>query len=191
MTQPGLVLVGFDDSRSARAAHRWAARYAKDTGAVLRAVHVLTWPIGVATTATKSATRLHLARSDVEPPYWRGLHRVFEEVAMPAGSHLQFAQGNVADVLVRLSGNADLLVLGTRQPVRNHPFVTGSVSRYCITYATCPVVTVPADPAAPTTDEDGGSGTTTARRRMVVTMPAGDTTRRASSAPAEHEDACP
>ena len=38
-----LVVVGLDDSSSSTAAHRWAARYAQATGAVLRAVHVLTW----------------------------------------------------------------------------------------------------------------------------------------------------
>lgn len=190
MTKPGLVVVGFDDSRSALAAHRWAAHYARATAAVVRAVHVLTWPIGLAPTATRSGTRLHVPREDVETPYWRGLHRVFADVAMPAGSHLQFAQGNVADVLVRLSGTADLLVIGTRQPIQNHPYLAGSISRSCIAYATCPVVTVPADPVAPTKAAEGEPGLTAARRRLVVTLPPRAAGEGAASH-RRHEEAVP
>ena len=38
------VVVGVDDSPSARAALRWAAEYARSTGAVLRGIHVVDWP---------------------------------------------------------------------------------------------------------------------------------------------------
>lgn len=41
------IVVGLDDSRSARSALRWAADYARRTGLALRAVHVLSWPLGV------------------------------------------------------------------------------------------------------------------------------------------------
>ena len=59
------------------------------------------------------------------------------------GSVLQFAQGDVGDILVRLSSLADVLVVGTREPVRGRPYLAGSVSHYCISHASCPVVTVP------------------------------------------------
>jgi nucleotide-binding universal stress UspA family protein len=39
MSHRGIV-VGLDDSRSARTALRWAADYARHTGLALRAVHV-------------------------------------------------------------------------------------------------------------------------------------------------------
>ena len=53
---------------------------------------------------------------------------------------------------MRLSANADLLVVGTREPVRGRPYLTGSVSHYCISYASCPVVTVPGLPLSPLHD---------------------------------------
>jgi hypothetical protein len=34
--------------------------------------------------------------------------------------------------------------VGTRQPIRANRYPAGSVSHYCISHATCPVVTVPA-----------------------------------------------
>ena len=137
------IVVGLDDSATARAAHRWAAAYAHATGKDLCAVHVLDWPIGLNASAVKSGTRLRVPKQDVAEPYWRGIHRVFDETSSPQGSILQFAQGDVGDVLVRLSTNADLLVVGTREPVRSHRYLAGSVSHYCISHASCPVVTVP------------------------------------------------
>ena len=44
---------------------------------------------------------------------------------------------------MRLSANADLLVVGTREPVWDHRYLAGSVSHYCISHASCPVVTGP------------------------------------------------
>jgi nucleotide-binding universal stress UspA family protein len=40
------IVVGIDDSPSARAALRWAAEYARAMGAALRAIHVVDWPEG-------------------------------------------------------------------------------------------------------------------------------------------------
>jgi nucleotide-binding universal stress UspA family protein len=137
------IIVGLDNSPASRAAHRWAAAYAHATGKDLCAVHVLEWPIGLNVSAVKSGTRLRVPKQDVAEPYWRGMHRHFEETNSPQGSVLQLAQGDVADVLVRLSTGADLLVVGTREPVRGRPYLAGSVSHYCISHASCPVVTVP------------------------------------------------
>jgi nucleotide-binding universal stress UspA family protein len=142
MTSHGIV-VGLDDSAASRAAHRWAAAYADATGKSLCAVHVLEWPIGLNASALKAGTRLHVPQQDVAEAYWRGLHRVFDDIPSPPGSRLQFAQGDVADVLVRLSAHADLLVVGSRAPSGRARYLTGSVSHDCISHASCPVVTVP------------------------------------------------
>jgi nucleotide-binding universal stress UspA family protein len=151
------VLVGLDDSAASRAAHRWAAAYAHATGKDLRAVHVLDWPIGLNASAVKSGTRLCVPKQEIAEPYWRGMHHVFDCTSSPQRSVLQFAQGDVGDVLVRLSTNAELLVVGTRQPVRGRPYLTGSVGRYCISHASCPVVTVPDLLAKPLHDLSGHS----------------------------------
>jgi len=107
------IVVGLDDSATSRAAHRWATAYAHTTGKDLRVVHVLDWPIGLNPCAVKSGTRLRVPKQDVAEPYWRGIHRIFDDTSSPPGSILQFAQGDVGDVLVRLSANADLLVVGS------------------------------------------------------------------------------
>ncbi|HLM20144.1 MAG TPA: universal stress protein [Propionibacteriaceae bacterium] len=137
------VIVGLNDSAASRAAHQWAAAYAHATGKDLCAVHVLDWPIGLNASAVKSGTRLCVPKQEITEPYWRGMHRVFDCINSPQGSGLQFAQGDVGDVWVRFSANAELLVVGTRQPVRGRPYLTGSVSHYCISHASCPVVTIP------------------------------------------------
>ena len=137
------IIVGLDDSAASRAAHRWAAEHAYAVGKDLCAVHVLDWPIGLTASAAKSGTRLRVPKQDIAEPYWRGMHRVFDEVDPPQGSILQFAQGDVGDVLVRLSTDADLLVVGTREPVRGRPYLAGSASHYCVSHASCPVVAVP------------------------------------------------
>ncbi|QGN34400.1 universal stress protein [Microlunatus sp. Gsoil 973] len=144
------VLVGLDDSPPAHAAHRWAARYAHAIGTVLQAVHVLEWPIGLRD-PKRAGTRLRVEPDEIADLYLRGMHRVFNDVAAPPGSMLHFAQGDVADVLVRLSEQAELLVLGTRQATRRRRYLAGAVNRHCITYADCPVVTVP----QPTTTRAG------------------------------------
>jgi nucleotide-binding universal stress UspA family protein len=151
------VLVGLDDSAASRAAHRWAAAYAHATGKALRAVRVLDWPIGLNASAVKSGTRLYVPKQEIAEPYSRGMHRIFDDTSSPQGSVLQFAQGDVGDVLVRLSTNAELLVVGTRQLVRGRPYLTGSVGHYCISHASCPVVTVPELLAKPLHDPSGNS----------------------------------
>jgi nucleotide-binding universal stress UspA family protein len=156
MITTGIIIVGLEDSPASRAGHRWAAAYAHATGKDLRAVHVLDWPIGLNPSSVKSGTRLYVPTQDIAEPYWRGIHRVFDETSSD-GAVLQFAQGDVGDVLVRLSANADLLVVGTREPVRGRAHLAGSVSHYCISYASCPVVTVPGLLPSPLHDQSGDS----------------------------------
>jgi nucleotide-binding universal stress UspA family protein len=152
------IIVGLDDSAASRAAHRWAVAYAHATGKELCAIHVLDWPIGLNASAVKSGIRLRVPKQDIAEPYWRGMHRVFDDTSSPAGSMLQFAQGDVGDVLARLSIQADLLVVGTREPVRGGRYLAGSISHYCISHASCPVVTVPALLPTPQHDPLGNSG---------------------------------
>jgi nucleotide-binding universal stress UspA family protein len=137
------VIVGLDDSAASQAAHQWAVTYARATGKDLCVVHVLNWPIGLNTSAVKSGTRLRVPKDDVAEPYRRRIQRVFDEAGASPGSCLVFAQGDAGDVLVRLSTNADLLVVGTRAPVAGRPHVAGPVNQYCFSHASCPVAMVP------------------------------------------------
>jgi len=137
------IIVGLDDSAASQAAHRWAVDYARATGKDLCAVHVLDWPIGLNASSIKSGTRLYVPKEDVAEPYRRGMDRVFGDTDSSQSSALRFAQGDVGDVLARLSAHAALLVIGTHEPVRRRPHLEGSIDHYCISHASCPVVTVP------------------------------------------------
>jgi nucleotide-binding universal stress UspA family protein len=151
------IILGLDDSPASLAALRWTALYAHATGTVLRAVHVLDWPIGLTTSAAEPGTRLQVPEHEVALPYRRGIHRVFNEVESHSGWALQFAQGRVPEVVVRLAEEACLLVVGTRRPIPANRYQAGSVSHYCISHAICPVVTVPAIPATGAGEPWGGS----------------------------------
>jgi nucleotide-binding universal stress UspA family protein len=142
----GDVVVGLYDSASAQAALRWAAKQANATQAPLCAVHVLEWPIGLtASTDTGPATQLHLPENNVEIAYRRGMSRIFNEIDPQPGWTLQFAEGGAAEVLVRHGEEAGLLVIGTQEHTSMGRFQSGSVSHYCISHATCPVVVVPVE----------------------------------------------
>ena len=149
MTIMNRVLVGVDESPASRSALQWAAVHAEMTGAELWALHVLDWPLGLTASAVKSGTRLHVPKQDIAEPYRRGLHQMFLDVKSPPGSTLRFAQGDIADVLVRLSAEARLLVIGLREPVRGRPCLSARVTHDRIINASCPVVTVPERLARP------------------------------------------
>lgn len=146
------VIVAVDDSPASRAAHCWAAAYARATATDLCAVHVLDWPIGLVGHPSEPRTRLSVPARQVTASYRHRLYRVLDAVDTEtttapttdaahaaAESTLHFAQGPVGEVLVRLSAHATLLVIGTREP--NHGgqrFVTGSASHYCVSHAAWP-----------------------------------------------------
>ena len=147
MSHRGIV-VGLDDSRSACTALRWAADYARRTGLALRAVHVLSWPLGVtpAPGDDKEAMR-HPSFEEVDAIYRASITAVFDELDHPRPDWLiQFARGEAGAVLVRQSQDASLLVIGTPEHVGLGRLIAGSVGHYCLSHATCPLVAVPAAP---------------------------------------------
>jgi hypothetical protein len=71
---------------------------------------------------------------------------MFEAVSPHRDWVLEFVSGYAGEVLVRLSKDAQLLVVGTREHVGLGRVLAGSVSHYCLSHAVCPVVAVPAPP---------------------------------------------
>lgn len=140
-------MVGIDGSPSSQAALRWAAYLARSTRWGLRAVHVLAWPIGLEDGGSTSGPGqvLQLRESAVEPAYRRGMTRVFNEVSPCPEWQLHFAEGDLAQVLVELSGQAELLVIGSREHAAAGRALAGGISHYCISHARCPVVIVPVE----------------------------------------------
>jgi len=140
------IVVGLDESASSRAALAWAATYAKLTGSVLRAVHVLDWPYGLdeADVAPPHYAGPLLTHDQIEGLYRARITNVFDEVDPRPDWLMQFARGEVGPVLVHQAANAPLLVVGTREHVGLERLLVGSVSHYCLSNALCPVVAVPA-----------------------------------------------
>jgi nucleotide-binding universal stress UspA family protein len=140
------IIVGIDDSPSSRAALSWAARLARATRWELRAVHVLEWPVGLTEELSGLPAEVaHLPDSAVDQSFRHGMRRVFDEVDPPSGWALQFAEGDTAEMLVRLAAEAELLVIGSREHDTSGRVLAGGISHYCISHATRPVVVVPVE----------------------------------------------
>ena len=141
------IVIGLDDTPTARAALRWAARQARLTGATVRAVHVIDWPIGIEAFGSVEVNEDgHLPEEKVSGSYRRGIRRVFEEASPEPEWQLQFVEGDTGPVLIAEAADADLLVIGTRtNPDWTTGDVAGPVAHHCLSRTTCPVVTVPLD----------------------------------------------
>jgi nucleotide-binding universal stress UspA family protein len=143
MTQNEIV-VGLDDSPSGKAALNWAADQAIRRQAVLRAIHVLDWPYGPRD-ATFDAPRRNAGRhfDEAQAAYLADITEVFDEIAPHPDWLVQFAKGEPGPVLVRETRDSQALVIGTREHVGLGRLLSGSISHYCISHASCPVVSVP------------------------------------------------
>ena len=134
------IVIGLDESKSARQALRWAASYADRTGSELRAVHALSWPLGVADPAEPG----YLSAERIDEMYRASITRVFDEINPRPDWLFQFAKGDAGPVLVRQSRDASLLVVGAPEHVGLGRLIAGSVAHYCVSHAVCPVVVIPA-----------------------------------------------
>lgn len=163
----GGIVVGVDDSPGARKALAWAVTEAKLRGAALQVVHVhkpeeFTAPLyfpsqhaapSVPTGAAGEPSSADLARVLQTQGVLREAARargeeLVEELLGEVGAAGVDVQPTVvqerhpADVLVELSSDADLLVVGSRGRGGFSELVLGSVSHACVLHATCPVVVV-------------------------------------------------
>lgn len=138
------IVVGLDESRSARAALRWASDYARRSGLALRAVHALSWPFGVRSPGLDIEAERPLSFDEVDALYRANITAVFDEIDPRPDWLIQFARGDAGPILVRQSRNASLLVIGTPEHVGLGRLIAGSVGHYCLSHPTCPLVAVPA-----------------------------------------------
>jgi nucleotide-binding universal stress UspA family protein len=150
------IIVGLDDSPSSRAALQWAAQQSLQAGTLLRAIHVLDLPYGMSSVGWEDIPRL--TQKEIESAYRTRITKVFEHIDPQPDWSMEFVRGDAGPVLVRESKDAQLLVVGTRDHVGLGRLFAGSISHYCVSHASCPVVAVPADKStAAGTPEQGNA----------------------------------
>jgi len=138
VTGPGrpVVVVGVDGSTGSRDAVRWAAGYARQAGAELRAVASWRWPNYV--------TRIPPG-VDLEADTRRTLEEVTAEIGaqfpeVPIEEHV--VEGPPGPALLSQAADASLLVVGAQGRAAFPGMLLGSVAEYCVRNGPCPVVVV-------------------------------------------------
>lgn len=140
------ILVGVDGSEKSIAALRWAAALAAQIGATIEVV--TTWQTPFPTVELLAiGFKLDLTELN-ERPEQIALYRNQKSIAAaygepsPEGVARSVKEGYPALLLVEMSKNFDLLVLGNRGHSPVVETLLGSVSAHCLAHAHCPVVVV-------------------------------------------------
>ncbi len=135
----GRIVVGVDGSAGSRGALEWAAEQAAALGKQVRAVCVTPFQLWHEHPAFVTPGGEAITDEAM------GLRALSDEVAAASGVPIEAAlvAGDPADTLLGLTGEWDLLVLGSRGHSSVGDVVFGSVGRACATRATRPVVIVP------------------------------------------------
>jgi nucleotide-binding universal stress UspA family protein len=141
----GLIVVGIDHSKGAKAALRFALEEARLRQATLRVVHA--WQFAFIG-ATGLEGELPVVGGEFEDFRQGGvvvLDEILREVVADTRGVVierRLDQGTPAAVLVEESRDADLLVVGSRGHGGFAELLLGSVSQQCAQHAFCPVVIV-------------------------------------------------
>ena len=136
------IVVGLEGSEAAAAALRWAAEEARRRGASLRVVH--SWQLPSGDELASGAAFREVTAADARARATRWLGDALGSTGTHAGWVLDIVEGPPGPVLVDRARGAALLVVGTGEHVGIRRLVEGSVSHYCLSHASCPVVAVPA-----------------------------------------------
>ncbi|MEX2324165.1 MAG: universal stress protein [Nitriliruptoraceae bacterium] len=154
------IVVGIDGSDNAVRALTWAADEAALHGAVLQVAHVYehqpAW-MAYAYGEGMSAAQVDAVRESIQASAHEAeeharavVDRVMSEaeIADTVKTESVVVEGSrPAEELVRLSQDADLLVVGSRGRGGFAGLLLGSVSQQCATHAACPVVIIRAEAA--------------------------------------------
>lgn len=149
------IVVGIDGSENAARALTWAADEAALHGAALEVVYVYehhpSW-MSYAYSEGMSAAQVDALRKSIETSAKEAeqhahavVDRVIGDATIADGVKTEpiVVEGSrPAEELVRLSKDADLLVVGSRGRGGFTGLLLGSVSQQCATHAECPVVII-------------------------------------------------
>jgi nucleotide-binding universal stress UspA family protein len=138
--RPARVAVGVDGSAGAHAALVWAAAEARLRGAQLQIVR--TWPLDPPAQPPPTSGPV-----PIDPRAREAEVEVEAEARTVSGSDLSISrlvrQGLPEDMLVHVSEDADLVVVGSRGRGSVRSLLLGSVSAHVASHSHCPVVVVP------------------------------------------------
>ena len=139
----GLVVVGVDGSEESVAALRWAADYAKATGATVQALIAWHYPdvAGGAPVGHAPPPIRHESEQRIRDTLDQAVRQVYPD-PVAAGVQTRVAYGHPSQALVEASKEASLLVVGSRGHGAFTGMLLGSVSMHCVTSAFCPVTVV-------------------------------------------------
>jgi nucleotide-binding universal stress UspA family protein len=147
----GAVVVAIDESDPSRAALTWAANYARNIGAELRAVHVLRYDFGAPLAWTPGLRGAPRTVSEPEIELTEAsLRDLFDSILPEPSWTLSFLEGPAGHEIVDYAQHAQLLVIGTREHRGLDRLMVGSLSHYCLSHAVCPIVAVPPTPVKET-----------------------------------------
>lgn len=139
------IVVGVDGSAHAERALHWAMREAAFRSAPLTVLHV--HPVSTSIWGSAPLTYPEADRRG-EDKARQAVEEMVEKAAAQFGSDrpevtVQVVSGTAAGVLIDASGDADLLVLGSRGSGGFSRLLLGSVSTQAAQHARCPVVILP------------------------------------------------
>ena len=136
------IVVGIDESKSAREALRWAAEEARLREARLLVVMVWELPGGeyIPMVQEADASAVHDATEEYVEKILVAENLVPGQTDLDVDTRIM--DGAPAPCLLRASEGAELLVVGARGHGQFVGMLLGSVSLHCVTHATCPVVVV-------------------------------------------------
>ena len=134
------IVVGVDGSPASLKALQWALRQAEATGAKVEAAQA--WEVPV---MYGSGMMVLPSSEDFEAAAKQSLENTVAAATdgrptVPFESHV--IAGHPAKTLLDLAEGADLLVVGSRGHGGFVGTLVGSVSQYCVSHASCPVVVV-------------------------------------------------
>ncbi len=132
------VVVGVDSSPESKQALVWAASFAASSGASLDAVAAWQYPTAYGWSPIPVDWK---PGEDMEKALIETVDEVFG-AQRPKGMRLIVREGNAAKILLDASGEALMLVVGSRGHGGFAGLLLGSVSANVAEHATCPVLVV-------------------------------------------------
>lgn len=140
-------IVGIDGSDHARAALRWATAHASDRADQIVALSSYHVPVTLSLLMAKRA--FDVDRLGIEATTAHDVDVTLDDVLGidrdPDACAPRVVEGQPGPTLTEQAADADLLVVGQHGAGAGRHTALGSVSRYCSTHSTTPIVVVPPD----------------------------------------------